>query len=380
VTTERAALAGASELLRALGLLVDGPARWGDPAIGRAPGVFIVELPGGAPQASIDIVSVRRWIERVPGLSLDGARPTPQELGRKLSEFWLPGEPVLFVGRSAKAVGSRVAAIYATALGDARPYAAANWLKTLDNQRDLRVWWADTDAHEEYEDALLEQTAERNEGKLPFANLSGSPEKLSAVENGLLTDSPQQPATTAAGRSAGRRTATAAVRKAPVRRVKDAVAKPQAAPTYLSAEGLERLTTELDHLRTTVRPEVIARVKSARELGDLRENGDYEYARKEQSFVEGRIQALEALVRTGVVMEESSDVSGAAQLGSTVVVESDGEQQTFVLVGSAEANAAAGRISNVSPVGRALMGARAGDEVVVALPAGSVAYSVIEVR
>jgi transcription elongation factor GreA len=141
---------------------------------------------------------------------------------------------------------------------------------------------------------------------------------------------------------------------------------------------MDRLSAELEHLRTTVRPQVILRVKTAREFGDLKENGDYEYARKEQSFVEGRIQALEALMRTGVVMDSPQATEGAA-LGSTVVVESDGDKQTYLLVSSAEANAAAGRISNVSPVGRALIGARAGDEVTVQLPGGSIVYQVLEV-
>jgi transcription elongation factor GreA len=150
-------------------------------------------------------------------------------------------------------------------------------------------------------------------------------------------------------------------------------------PTYLSREGLERITAELEDLRTNARPQVIARVKAAREFGDLKENGDYEYARKEQSFVEGRIQALEATVRNTVVIEDAGP-SDSARLGSTVVAESDGDTVTFTLVSSTEANPAQGRISNSSPVGRALLGTRAGDEVTVALPGGSVGYRVIEVR
>ncbi len=128
-----------------------------------------------------------------------------------------------------------------------------------------------------------------------------------------------------------------------------------------------------------MRPLFIARFKAARELGDLRENADYEYARKEQSFVEGRIQALEQLIRTAVVIEQPGQ-SDVIRLGSTVEVESEGESQTYVIVGSSEANPVAGRLSHVSPVGRALVGARAGDEVVVELPVGSITYRVVEVR
>jgi transcription elongation factor GreA len=149
-------------------------------------------------------------------------------------------------------------------------------------------------------------------------------------------------------------------------------------PTQLSREGLERLTAELDDLRLNKRPEVIARVATARSHGDLKENAEYEYARKEQSFMEGRIQTLEQLLRTGVVVEDAPS-TGGVRLGSTVVVEADGDRDTYTLVSSAEADPRAGRISDVSPVGRALLGARAGDEIVVALPNGSMTYTVIEV-
>jgi transcription elongation factor GreA len=367
----------ARELIKGLGLLVDGPARWESPVPSRAPGVFIVELPGGAASAPVDIVSVRRWIERVPALSLDGARPTPQELAKWLHEFWLPDEPVLYVGRSVKSPGARVAAMYATPLGDARPHPGGHWLKTLSVLRDLRVWWAETEAHEEYEDALLSEVADRNDGRLPFANLTGTDgqSKAAALANSLTSDGAAAPQAQTATKT--RRAAT--TRKAAAPRLRGAAAKPAIEPTRLTADGLERLTGELDNLRTVVRPEVIARVKTAREFGDLKENGDYEYARKEQSFVEGRIQALEALLRNGVVVDEPAARDDRARLGSTLTVETEGDQMTFVLVSSAEANAAQGRISDVSPVGQALMGARPGAEVTVNLPVGAVIYRVIEV-
>jgi transcription elongation factor GreA len=377
VITNNAITVDAREMLRSLGLLVDGPARWGSQAASRSPGVFIVELPGGAESAAVDIVAVRRWIERVPGLRLDGEVPTPQDLARRLHEFWLPGEPVLYVGRTAKALNGRVASMYATVLGDARPHSGGHWLKTLSVLGDLRIWWAETDAHEEYEDALLDAVAERNEGKLPFANLSGTAGSVKAtgLTNSLLAETSEQKQSRPVAKS--RRATQPAARKAPAPRAAKTT-RPVVDPTILSQEGMDRLSAELEHLRTTVRPEVILRVKTAREFGDLKENGDYEYARKEQSFVEGRIQALEALMRTGVVMDSPQATEGAA-LGSTVVVESDGDKQTYMLVSSAEANAAAGRISNVSPVGRALIGARAGDEVTVQLPGGSIVYQVLEV-
>jgi transcription elongation factor GreA len=369
---------GAAELLRSLGLLVDGPARWEAPVPSRSPGIFIVELPNGAESAPIDVIALRRWLERVPALTLDGAHPTPQELQRWLSDRWLASESVLYIGRSAKSLGARVSGMYATPLGGTKPHPGGHWLKTLSALRDLRVWWAETDAHEEYEDALLTAIAGRNDGRLPFANLTGGEEqsKADGLANSLSVDS---------ATGANRPAAAAKQRKSPTTirraspRLKAASTKPVAEPTALTAEGLERLTAELDNLRNNVRPEVIARVKAARELGDLKENGDYEYARKEQSFVEGRIQAVEAILRNGVVVDEGP-IDDRARLGSKVTIETEGERLTYVLVGSAEANAGAGRISNISPVGRALVGARAGDNIVVQLPGGVVDYLVIEVK
>ena len=127
------------------------------------------------------------------------------------------------------------------------------------------------------------------------------------------------------------------------------------------------------------RPEVIARIKAAKELGDLKENADYTAAREEQSFLEGRIASIEATLRTAQVIEVRVD-EDRATLGSTVAVEdSDGLPATYTIVGSTEADPATGRISNVSPVGKALMGARAGDEVTVAAPRGSVRYRVVAI-
>ena len=391
---------GPSELIRDLGLLVDGPAQWSRPVPSRAPGIFVVELPSALAEAPIDITSIRRWLERVPELTLDGERPTPQVLAKRLHEFWLASEPVLYIGRSAKAIGARVAAIYATPLGDARPHSGGHWLRTLSVLPELRVWWAETDAHEEYEDALLTEIEARNAASgrdattgrlLPFANLM-TPDgvaKASGLLNSLRTEIPASPSTTArssssrsssgVGGPATRRTASSPTRTRKPARVKDAPARPATAPTFVSREGLEQLSAELEELRTTTRPQVIARVKAARELGDLRENADYEYSRKEQSFVEGRIQSLEQMLRTGVVIERDETMD-SVHLGSTVDVESDGESVTYEIVGSTEAKPSAGRLSNASPVGRALLGARAGDTVVVELPGGSITYRVLQVR
>lgn len=373
--------------MRSLGLLVDGPAAWGKPVGSRRPGVFVVELPGGAERAPIDIVAIRRWVEHTPGMLLDGEAAAAPDVARRLEQFWLPFEPILYVGRS-RAIGQRVAQMHATALGDAKPYGGGNWLKTLSALSSLRVWWAATDAVEEYEDALLSEVAARTSPAVaaalpdpsivvPFANLlvPGGAWKPHGLQNSLREVDRNVGAAVPAARKPKATRATPAPRTT---RPKSST-RPAPEPTYVSEDGLSRMTAELDDLRTSARPQVIARVKAARELGDLKENADYEYARKEQSFVEGRIQSLEAMIRTGVVIDASSK-SETARLGSTLVIETDGEQMTFVLVGSAEANPAAGRISDVSPVGRALLGARAGDQVTVQLPNGSVIYQVREIR
>ncbi|HEX8025610.1 MAG TPA: transcription elongation factor GreA, partial [Candidatus Limnocylindrales bacterium] len=152
-------------------------------------------------------------------------------------------------------------------------------------------------------------------------------------------------------------------------------------PVALTAEAVERMRAELDELTRVKRPEVVLRVKTAREYGDLKENAEYHAAREEHSFLEGRIRLLEDRLRFAVVIEEPSaaDRTGRVVLGSVVAVEQDGDELTFTIVGTTEANPAAGRISSVSPVGAALLGASAGDDVEVRTPRGVSRYRVVSV-
>jgi transcription elongation factor GreA len=133
------------------------------------------------------------------------------------------------------------------------------------------------------------------------------------------------------------------------------------------------LQAELEQLTRVKRPEVIARIRTARELGDLKENADYTSAREEQSFLEGRVQALEAMLRNVSVIEAPG---GAARvvLGSRVTAELDGEPVTFEIVDTSDSNPGAGRISSASPVGRAMVGRSVGEEAVVATPRGEARY------
>lgn len=153
------------------------------------------------------------------------------------------------------------------------------------------------------------------------------------------------------------------------------------APTHVTIEGLVALQAELEELTTIKRPEVIARIKAARELGDLKENADYEAARKEQSFLEGRVLQLEQMIKYAVIIDTSGDPTSTVVMGSTVVVETDRHgSETFQIVGSAEADALAGKISFTSPIGKALIGHRAGETVKVHVPAGSMDFKIVEIR
>jgi transcription elongation factor GreA len=147
-------------------------------------------------------------------------------------------------------------------------------------------------------------------------------------------------------------------------------------PAYLSKEGLAKLREELDELVNVRRAEIAARIHEAKEHGDVTENAEYEDAKNQQAFVEGRIQSLSALIKNAVMIDENHSTTHV-QIGSTVEVESEDGSERFKIVGSAEAAPANGKISNESPVGRALLGRKKGDKVVVSVPAGDYTYKII---
>ena len=147
-------------------------------------------------------------------------------------------------------------------------------------------------------------------------------------------------------------------------------------PTYLSKDGLDKLRTELDEMTSVKRPEVAQRIHDAKEHGDLSENAEYEDAKNEQAFVEGRIQTLQALIKNATIIDENHSTDHV-QIGSTVKVASDdGGEESFTIVGSTEARPTEGRISNESPVGRALLGKKKGEKVLVRVPAGDFSYTI----
>ena len=153
-----------------------------------------------------------------------------------------------------------------------------------------------------------------------------------------------------------------------------------AEPNYLTPEGKRKLEEELAHLETTRRKELAERLHVAIKQGDLSENADYIQAKEEQGFLEGRIRTIQAMLRNVVLIEEQS--GGEVRLGSKVTVAEDGsdEHELFMLVGAAEANPLEGRISNVSPLGQALMGRRIGDVVTVQAPRGEVVFRIVAIE
>ncbi len=153
--------------------------------------------------------------------------------------------------------------------------------------------------------------------------------------------------------------------------------------TFLTKEGYQKLQEELDYLRTVKRQEVANRLHEAMEGGELIENAEYEAAKNEQAFVEGRIQELEMILASARIIEdgEKKEKGGLVQVGSTVVIqEQDGPPERYTIVGAAEANPREGRISNESPIGKALLNHRAGDEVTVEAPGGTFKVKIVKIE
>ncbi len=151
-------------------------------------------------------------------------------------------------------------------------------------------------------------------------------------------------------------------------------------PSYLTRQGYQKLQEELDFLRTSKRQEVAKRLHEAMEGGELIEDAEYEAAKNEQAFVEGRIQELEMLLANARVIEEKGKMD-VVQVAATVTIQEEGcDPEVYTIVGPAEANPREGRISHESPLGRALLNHKAGDVVTVDAPDGSFTIRVIKVE
>ena len=150
----------------------------------------------------------------------------------------------------------------------------------------------------------------------------------------------------------------------------------------LTEEGLAKLQEELDELKSVHRKEVNDRIRQAKEYGDLSENAEYEDAKQEQAFIEGRILKLEGMIRNSRILDESEYATDEVHIGATVKVKDlkNNENYEFHIVGSAEADPSAKRISNESPLGRALIGHKKGETDDVSTPHGVVKYKIDGIR
>jgi transcription elongation factor GreA len=150
---------------------------------------------------------------------------------------------------------------------------------------------------------------------------------------------------------------------------------------YLTAEGRDELRRELDSLKTVRRPELAKKLSEAVAQGDLKENADYHDAKEQQAFVEGRIKYLENILRTATIINHGGG-SDMVKIGSRVTIVEEGvdEEETYTIVGAAEANPSEGKISNVSPIGSALLGAKKGEKVRVKTPGGEILFRVKSIR
>jgi transcription elongation factor GreA len=149
----------------------------------------------------------------------------------------------------------------------------------------------------------------------------------------------------------------------------------------ITREGLEALRQEYEYLVKHRRPEIARIIQEAREHGDIRENAAYDAAKHDQAFIEGRIREIEELLKRVELIEEPTDGDrSVVRVGSTVTIEIDGETETYTIVGAIEAKPSAGRISNESPVGKALLGHRAGDTVTIQTPNGQITARIVKVE
>ena len=150
----------------------------------------------------------------------------------------------------------------------------------------------------------------------------------------------------------------------------------------LTVEGLKKLEEELEHLKTVKRKEVADRIKQAIEFGDISENSEYDDAKNEQAFIEGRILTLEKQLRNARIIDDSELSTEVVSLGSTFVLKDLelGDILEYEIVGSMEADPIEKKISNESPVGKAVLGQKIGSVVTVEVPAGNLQYQILEIR
>jgi len=153
-------------------------------------------------------------------------------------------------------------------------------------------------------------------------------------------------------------------------------------PIYITEDGLRALREELEYLRTDGREQVAQRIGEAKADGDISENAGYDEAKNQQAFLEGRIMELEQRLKRAVVIQNHDTPADHVDLGRSVTIREAGfdDQETYLVVGSAEANPTNGRISNESPMGKSLMGKQIGDHVLVSTPSGELEFEIVAIE
>ena len=152
-------------------------------------------------------------------------------------------------------------------------------------------------------------------------------------------------------------------------------------PIYLSREGLEKLKSELEHLRTVGRHDAAEQIQQSRERGGTVSNAEYEEAKNELAFTEGRILTLDNLVNNAVIIDERETAAETVEVGSTVKVkDQNGKNFQYSITGSAEADPSQGKISNVSPIGKSLLGKRVGEVTEVSVPSGKIKLEILKIQ
>ena len=153
-------------------------------------------------------------------------------------------------------------------------------------------------------------------------------------------------------------------------------------PAYLTRDGRAKLEAELEDLQTNGRRQVAERIGAAKELGDISESGEYEDAKNQQAHLEGRIREIKSILSRAQLIDEENGHGNEVRVGSTVTVRIDGEddEETWTIVGSAEAKPGAGKISNESPIGSALLGKRVKQKASVQTPSGVMKLTIVKIQ
>jgi hypothetical protein len=279
----RSSASSAASLLRAVGLVPQGPVAWGSRVPCDAPGVYVIETPELFARAPLDHAAIAGWLARVPTLRLDGVHPTAEQLADRLGAFWIAGETVVYVGLAGTSIAKRVRQFYRTALGDPPPHAGGHWLKTLAVRDRLHVWWAETGDPDAAEASLFDAFAERH-GRglvLPFANREGAgrARKAHGITGSTLDREAAAPAVrhVITERSANRPSTTTPGGR---------IAQINAALQQLAGAAPEKQLSAVDAARELDRMGLLpdSRTRAAKPLRHMLRAGQIEHAYQENGF------------------------------------------------------------------------------------------------